>query len=86
MQEHRHSGARALPASPESRNTDRRNQCLGLCSWVPDPALTGRPGMTREFFSTLLVAKIKRMMPKLDPHPPSPAGRVPPLPRCGRGA
>ena len=23
-------------------------------SWVAGPALTGRPGMTREFFSTLL--------------------------------
>src|SRR5208282_831254 len=32
MQEHRHSGARAAPASPESRNTDQRNQSLGLCS------------------------------------------------------
>jgi hypothetical protein len=54
MQEHRHSGARALPASPESRNTDERNQWLGRCSWFPGPALTGRPGMTQEFFSTLL--------------------------------
>jgi hypothetical protein len=54
MREHLHSGARALPASPESRNTDQRNQCLGLCSWIPGPPLTGRPGMTREFFSTLL--------------------------------
>jgi hypothetical protein len=51
MQEHRHSGARALPASPESRNTDQRNQWLGQCSWFPGgpPPLTGRPGMTREF-------------------------------------
>jgi hypothetical protein len=56
MQEDRHSGARALPENPESRNTDQRNQWLGLCSWIPGPALTGRPGMTREFFSTLLVA------------------------------
>ncbi len=24
------------------------------CSWVPGPPLTGRPGMTRGFFSTLL--------------------------------
>jgi hypothetical protein len=54
MQEHRHSGARALPASPESKNTNQRNQRLGLCSWVPGSALAGRPGMTREFFSTLL--------------------------------
>jgi hypothetical protein len=54
MQEYCHSGARALPASPESRNTDQKNQWLALCLWVPDPALTGRPGMTREFFSTLL--------------------------------
>ena len=54
MQELCHSGARAPPASPETRNTDQRNQSLGLCSWVPGPALTGRPGMTREFFSILL--------------------------------
>src|ERR1700730_18898119 len=54
MQEHRHSGARALPASPESRTTDQRNQWLGQCSWFPGPPLTGRPGMTREFFSSLL--------------------------------
>jgi hypothetical protein len=32
MQEHRHSGARPLPASPESGNTDQRIQSLGLCS------------------------------------------------------
>ena len=55
MQDHRRSGARAAPASPETRNTEQRNQLLGLCSWVPGPALTGRPGMTCEFFSTLLV-------------------------------
>jgi hypothetical protein len=60
MQELRHSGARAPPASPETRNTDQRNQLLGLCSWVPGPALTGRPGMTREFFSTLLVLRPER--------------------------
>ena len=54
MRKHRHSGARALPSSPESKNTDQRDQYFGLCSWVPGPALTGRPGMTREFFSTLL--------------------------------
>ena len=55
MREHRHFGARALPASPESKNTDQRNQWLGLCSWVPGSPVTGGPGMTREFFSTLLV-------------------------------
>jgi hypothetical protein len=55
MQEHRHSGARVLPASPESKNTDQRNRSLGLCSWVPGPPLTDRPGMTCEFFSTPLV-------------------------------
>jgi hypothetical protein len=49
-----HSGAWALPASPESKNTDLRNQWLGLCSWVPGPALKGRPGTTPEFFRTLL--------------------------------
>ena len=54
MQKHCHSGARALPASPEPRNTDRRNQWLGRCSWFPGPALTGRPGMTGDFFSILL--------------------------------
>ena len=31
MQELRHSGARAVPASPETRNTDQKNQWLGLC-------------------------------------------------------
>jgi hypothetical protein len=55
MQERRHSGARALAASPKSKNTGQTNQWLGLCSWVPGPALTGRPGTTRDFFSTLLV-------------------------------
>jgi len=55
MQEHRHCGARALPTSPESRNTEQRNQYLGRCSWMPGPALSGRPGMIREFFSILLL-------------------------------
>jgi hypothetical protein len=55
MHEPRHSGARASPASPEAKNTGKKNQWLGLCAWVPGPALTGRPGMTREFFSTLLM-------------------------------
>src|SRR5271169_6187415 len=32
MQEHCHSGARVAPASPEARNTEQRNQALGLCS------------------------------------------------------
>jgi hypothetical protein len=59
MQEHRHSGARALPENPECRNTDQKNQWLGLCSWIPGPALTVRPGMTREFFSTLLESEEK---------------------------
>ncbi len=62
MQELCHSGARAPPASPETRNTDQRNQSLGLCSWVPGPALTGRPGMTREFFSILLVLRFIRFI------------------------
>jgi hypothetical protein len=56
LRECRHSGARALPASPESKNTDQTNQLLGLCSWVPGPALTGRPGTTRKFFISLLSA------------------------------
>jgi len=30
-----HSGARALPASLESKNTDLRNQRLVRCSWFP---------------------------------------------------
>jgi len=55
MLEGRHSGARALPASPESKNTDHRNQWLCRCFWVPGPAPTGRPGTTREFFRSLLV-------------------------------
>jgi hypothetical protein len=29
-----------------------------LCSWVPGPALTGRPGMTRDFFILLGVLAI----------------------------
>jgi hypothetical protein len=45
------SGARALPASPEAKNTDLRNQGLGLCSWVPGLALKGHPGTTAEFFA-----------------------------------
>ncbi len=49
MPECRHSGARSQAASPESINTDPRIRWLGLCSWVPDPALTGRPGMTGGF-------------------------------------
>ena len=49
MLERRHSGARSQAASPESINTDPRNQWLGLCSWFPGPALTGRPGMTEGF-------------------------------------
>jgi hypothetical protein len=48
----RYSGARALPASPESRNTCFRRQWIGWCSWVPGPALKGRPGTTAEFFTT----------------------------------
>ena len=42
MQERRHSGARALPASPESRNTDQTTQ--GLLGptvptfWTSNPA------------------------------------------------
>ena len=65
MQEHRHSGARALPASPKSRNTDQRNQWLGQCSWFPGPALTGRPGMTREFFSILFSCSFARVQARL---------------------
>jgi hypothetical protein len=56
MHEHCHSGARTSSASPESRNPGQRSQWLNLCSWLPGPALTGRPGMTNEFFSTLLGA------------------------------
>ncbi len=46
MLERRHSGTRSQATSPESINTDPRNQWLVLCSWFPGPALTGRPGMT----------------------------------------
>jgi hypothetical protein len=49
-----HSGARAMPANPESMNTVSEDQWLGPRSWIPGPALTGRPGMTAEFFRTLL--------------------------------
>ena len=50
-----HSGAQALLASPEPKNTDPRNQGLGQCSWVPGLALKGHPGTTAEFFRPLLV-------------------------------
>ena len=50
----RRSGARALPASPESMNISLINQGLGRCSWVPGSALKGRPGTTAEFFRILL--------------------------------
>ena len=42
-----HSGARALPASPESKNTDPKNQWLGLCSWVPGLPPDLSPGTSR---------------------------------------
>jgi hypothetical protein len=42
---HRHSGARALPASPEPMNTRCRTYRKYRCSWVPGSALR-RPGMT----------------------------------------
>jgi hypothetical protein len=51
------SGARALPASLESRNTCFRSQWVGWCSWIPRPVLKGRPGTTAEFFRNLLVDK-----------------------------
>jgi hypothetical protein len=47
-------GRGASPASPEPKNTGKINQWLGLYAWVPGPTLTGRPGMTRGFFSSLL--------------------------------
>jgi hypothetical protein len=47
-------GRGASPASPEPKNTGKTNQWLGLYAWVPGPTLTGRPGMTRGFFSSLL--------------------------------
>ena len=50
--------AGALPANPEAMNTDLSNQWLGLCSWIPGPALKGRPGMTAELFRTLLVSLV----------------------------
>ena len=46
--------SRGLPASPESKNTDPRNQWLGLCSWLPGLALKGHPGTTAEFSRTPL--------------------------------
>ena len=57
MLKRRHSGAPALPASPESRNTCFRSQWVGRCSWIPGPAPKGCPGTTAEFFRNLLVAK-----------------------------
>ena len=32
------------------------------------------------------MVKTRPMFPIINPHPPSPQGWVPPLPRCGRGA
>jgi hypothetical protein len=48
----RHSGARALPASPESQYTCARSQLVGRCSWIPGPALKSRPGTTASFSAT----------------------------------
>ena len=50
-------GRGASPASPEPKNAGKINQWLGLYAWVPGPAPTGRPGMTRGFFSSLLVLR-----------------------------
>ena len=44
-----YSGARALPASPESKNTDMRNQWLGQCPWVPGLAPRDIPERQRNF-------------------------------------
>ena len=44
-----HSGARALPASPESKNTALRNQWLGGCPWVPGLAPRAIPERQRSF-------------------------------------
>jgi hypothetical protein len=49
-----HFGARALLASPKSMNTGYKNQDLAQWSWIPGPALKGRPGTTGEFFRSLL--------------------------------
>jgi hypothetical protein len=46
MAEKRHSGARNLPASPESKNTGLAEMSMGLCASIPRPTLTGRLGMT----------------------------------------
>jgi hypothetical protein len=43
-----------LLASRKSMNTGYKNQWLGQWSWVPGPALKGRPGTTGEFFRSPL--------------------------------
>jgi hypothetical protein len=57
MLKHGHSGARAFPANLEYNKTDLRKQRFCQCSLIPGPALKGRPGMTAEFFRTLLVRR-----------------------------
>jgi hypothetical protein len=65
-------GRGASPASPEPKNTGKINQWFGLYAGVPGPTLTGRPGMTRGFFSSLLVVRTQRMVPIAHPSSPSP--------------
>jgi hypothetical protein len=42
------------PRAWNPRTRTREINGLSLCAWVPGPALTGRPGMTLGFFSSLL--------------------------------
>jgi hypothetical protein len=53
MQEHRHSGARALRANPESKNTER-DQWLGPVSMVSVPGPDGPSRNDARLFSSLL--------------------------------
>jgi hypothetical protein len=50
----RGAGSAREPGIPEH---GPKKSMLSPCSWVPGPPLTGRPGMTREFFSALLVVQ-----------------------------
>ena len=50
------------PATPESRDTNSRNQELSPGSWVPGLARQGHPGTTAEFFRTQLISRMRRVV------------------------
>jgi hypothetical protein len=48
---------RSAPREPGTHEHRLEKQGFGLCSWVPGSALKGRPGMTTEFFRSLLMVR-----------------------------